>query len=302
MSGVVGVAVVCLGLVALVGALVVMRTQPGPGRGVVAALGRRLGASADASVTQLGRVWTAAFVLLAGFGFAILSMWPLGELAHALEDAVDWPVFNWFEARQDDGWWHSLWLTLTQLGNRPETQLLTVVFAVALAGWWALTRRRWWVPLLVLPVGYLFEKYGQMVIKVVVDRGHPPTTDGTWISGGCARLTVVYGLVFFLACYGRRLSRRTWAIGWSALAFLMMVEAYSRTYLLKHWVTDVVGGLAYGLVVLLTMMAVTVVLDHARPGRRADADRRFGEVAGSRSAQAAAPAGRPVGDEEGVLR
>ena len=37
------------------------------------------------------------------------------------------------------------------------------------------------------------EKYGGIIIKKVVNRGHPPTTHGTWVSGGCARLLIVSG-------------------------------------------------------------------------------------------------------------
>jgi len=56
-------------------------------------------------------------------------------------------------------------------------------------------------------------------------------------------------------------SRRAKVAAWSALAFLAAVEAYSRTYLLKHWITDVAGGLIFGTMILLVVIATTRVLD-----------------------------------------
>ena len=91
--------------------------------------------------------------------------------------------------------------------------------AVGLAVLWI--RRRWWVPAIILPVGYLMEKYGQEPLKLVVHRGHPPTTLGTWPSGGCARVILVYGLIVFFILRGR--SPRSvvpWAAGWSLVASL----------------------------------------------------------------------------------
>lgn len=217
----------------------------------------------DFSIGSLGRFATAAVVLLAGYATVLLTCWVLGKVAHALESPVDWPVFTWFEARQGPGEWHRLWGKLTLMGNRRQTQGLAVLAALVLSGLWALSRRpRWWIPLCVLPMAYLFEKSGQMIIKAVVHRGHPPTTNGTWPSGGCARLIFVLGMVIFLVLWWRRTTgRRTWAIGWSVLAIATMAEAYSRTYLLKHWVTDVVGGVIYGVLGLVVMMAVVAVLD-----------------------------------------
>lgn len=261
MHGAISVGIGCLLGVLLVAAFLVSRTAPEVNR-PTHGLRARVISTVDAAVIQLGRVTTAMVVVLAGYGLAILVCWPFGELAHALQNAVDWPVLRWFEARQGDVGWHHLWETLTLMGNRPETQTLTVVGAVAITLWWIVERRRrWWIPLFVIPAGYLFEKLGQMVIKHIVDRGHPPTSHGTWPSGGCARLLTVFGLIIFFILWHRVHSRRAWAVAWSALAFLAVAEAYSRTYLLKHWVTDVFGGLLYGAIVLLTLIAAAQVLD-----------------------------------------
>ncbi len=223
----------------------------------------KVGMAADGAVAHVGRVGTAAVTLLAGWAFTIITCWVLGVVAHRLEPSVDRPVFDWFAARQNHGWTQT-WHLLTQMGNRPETQALAVVGAVLFA---LLARRgRWWIPLTMLPTAYLMEKYGGQILKLVVDRGHPPTSLGTWVSGGCARLIVVYGLVIFLGLRWRRVqSRRVKVTAWSTLAFLAAVEAYSRTYLLKHWVTDVAGGLVFGTMILITVILATQVLDRPHP-------------------------------------
>jgi membrane-associated phospholipid phosphatase len=237
------------------------------------------GRTADGAIRGVGRVVTAAVVILAGWAFAIITCWVLGLLAHRLEAVVDRPVFDWFAARQISGW-TQIWHILTQLGNRPETEALTLVGALMFA--MLLRRGRWWVPLTLLPIGYLMEKYGGQILKQMVHRGHPPTTLGTWVSGGCARLIVVYGLIIFFGLRWRRVqSRQVRVAAWSALAFLAAVEAYSRTYLLKHWVTDVAGGLVFGTMILLAVIFTAQVLDRipllsqAHPEAMAQKDATF---------------------------
>lgn len=219
----------------------------------------KVGLAADGAVAHSGRVGTAAVTLLAGWAFTIITCWVLGLVAHALEPSVDRPVFDWFAARQNDGW-TQIWHLLTQMGNRPATQALAVVGAVVFA---VLARGgRWWIPLTMLPTAHLMEKFGGQILKLVVHPGHPPTTLGTWVSGRCARLIVDYGLVIFFGLRWRHVqSRRVKVTAWSVLGFLAAVEAYSRTYLLKHWVTDVAGGLVFGTMVLITAILVIQVLD-----------------------------------------
>lgn len=263
MSGSIIVGVVWL--VAVVGAAagVIVWLPQARSYDVCSAAWAKVGRAADGAVEHVGRIGTAAVAILAGWAWAIVTCWVLGLLAHRLETSVDRPVFDWFAARQNHGW-TQIWLQLTQLGNRPQTQALTVLGAVVFA---LLARRgRWWIPLTVLPTAYLMEKFGGQILKLVVHRGHPPTTLGTWVSGGCARLIVVYGLVIFLGLRWRRVqSRRVKVAGWSALAFLAAVEAYSRTYLLQHWVTDVAGGLVFGTMVLVVAILAIQVLDRPHP-------------------------------------
>ena len=62
-------------------------------------------------------------------------------------------------------------------------------------------------------------------------------------------------------------ANRRWQVaGFSLLAFLAAVEAYSRIYLLKHWITDVFGGLIFGAGLLIIATIAFSILDG--PGKR----------------------------------
>ena len=220
----------------------------------------------DEGVSRFGRLPMAALVYFAGAGVILALCWPLGLLAHGLEGAVDWPIFHWTEHRQIQAW-SDIWLKLTNIGKPRLTQGVDAIAAVFFAVVWARRRRAWWAPLVLFASAYALEKYCQIILQTVVDRGHPPTTLGTFPSGGCARVLIVYGLVTFMTVEWRwPESRRAWRIGMVVVAFLWSIQAYARLYNLEHWFTDVVGGTVFGLLGLLVMLGCARVL--ARPAGR----------------------------------
>lgn len=222
--------------------------------------------SATESLTRrVGRPAAAGVVVAVGVAVTTVLCWGLGKLAGALESAVDWPIFHFFQSHKV-GWWRHLNSVVTQMGNGTETQILTVVAAIVFAILW---RRRWWVPFVTLIVGFGFERLLGQLLRTIVDRGHPPTTEGTWPSGGCARLILVVGLILFIHRRYRGLrSGRDAAWWWAGLAVLANVEAYTRVVLSKHWFTDAVGGMIFGSLLLVTMIAGFTVLDRrSEPGR-----------------------------------
>jgi membrane-associated phospholipid phosphatase len=214
----------------------------------------------DEGVSRFGRLPMAALVYFAGAGVILAVCWPLGLLAHGLQDAVDWPVFRWTEHRQIQAW-SDLWLKLTNIGKPRLTQGVDALAAVFFAVVWAVRRRAWWAPLVLFASAYALEKYCQIILQTVVDRGHPPTTLGTYPSGGCARVLIVYGLVTFMVVEWRwPQSRRAWRVAMVVVAFLWSIQAYARLYNLEHWLTDVVGGTVFGLLGLLLMVGCARVL------------------------------------------
>lgn len=206
-----------------------------------------------------GRLGAALLIALAGSGFIMWFMWGVGEVVQALEPVVDHPAFSWVEENRVGGAWDKIWLTLTNIGSLQVTQTLTVAASIGLAALWR--HRRWWVPLVVLPLAYTMEKVLQDVLNGMVDRGHPPTTLGSFPSGGCARVIVVYGLIAFFTLRWRGASAKGWQMGLGVVLLLATVQAYARTYNLEHWITDVFGGLLFGILLLATMVAISAALD-----------------------------------------
>lgn len=206
---------------------------------------------------DLGVLVAGLTVGAAGAGITFAIGWPFGRLAKALEPHVDVPVFMWFKAHLATGAWGSLQAILTQMGNRPEIKVIAVVAALVLAVVW---RRRWWIPVLVIAAAFFVEKYVASGLGKVVLRGHPPTTYGTYPSGGCARLISMYGTIIFLAI--RTWRPPTWARGllWTLLAVGAWMEGYARTSRLEHWSTDVLGGWLVGALLLGTFVLTASAL------------------------------------------
>lgn len=229
------------------------------------ALRRRVGASVDAVSAQLGRLTTAVIVVLAGWAAVIVVCWFAGELAQALEGSVDRPMFDWFRSRQLDGGWSQAWGHITNIGAPHITGYVAAVGSVVLAIAWRLRGLRWWLPGVTLWTGIVLVRYAQFILKDVVDRGHPPTTLGTYPSGGCARVVVVYGLlIFFAVLWLRPKGPGLWIAGTALTAFLVSVQGYARTYNLEHWFTDVVGGTLFGILVIAVMISAYRIAERPR--------------------------------------
>jgi membrane-associated phospholipid phosphatase len=163
----------------------------------------------------------------------------------------------------DSGWADAMtsmrraWLTFVAkhvfdpLGRFPLSWTIVAIAGVIL---WRQQRRG---AVLVLVIGELASWLANSVIKSVVDRPRPPgalieASRSSFPSGHAAFAAVTAVLlVGLLVPSGRRAGPAVLA---GALAVAM---AWSRSYLLVHWLTDVIGGLCVGagvgLVALATM-------------------------------------------------
>ena len=262
MNGAMVVGVVALVAVAGLGGVLVAVAPRLRTPGWLLDLSQRVQGVVSVSSAELGRVVTAVITLLAGSGAIIVVLWSLGWPVKIFESRVDHPIFGWFQDRQDAGW-SSIWRVLTNIGALNVTQATTVVAAVGLAALYA--KRRWWVPLAIMPVAYVLEKTLQDLLLLVVDRGHPPTTLGSYPSGGCARVIVIYGLIAFFLLRRFDAGPRVVALGVSLVAFAETVQAYARLYNLEHWFTDVVAGVVFGVLLISTCIGAALVLDRRGP-------------------------------------
>ncbi|RLP84926.1 phosphatase PAP2 family protein [Micromonospora sp. BL4] len=226
---------------------------------------------AVAGLTEaFGRIGAALVVLLAGSAAVVAICWPLGELLSRLEPSVDHPVFDYVHARRVDVW-ADINSFITAIGDRYPLKWVTVVAAIGFAVAWR--RRRWWIPLVAMPLQFVLEQYTQQILALTVDRGHPPTDLGTYPSGGCARVMLTFGTIAVLAGLTWNIPRRGRIAIATALAVLVAVEGYTRIYAERHWLTDVIGGWIFA-TLLLGVMVLTVLVAEGRvrpPIRSADA-------------------------------
>jgi PAP2 superfamily len=235
-----------------------------------------------------------AWVMLCGAGLAVCVavLWPLGRVALRLEDAWDRPIFGWFRDHQAGSGWHRLNEILTQVGNRPPIYAAAVVAALVLV---ALAPRRRWAPPALVIVAVLLEQVVRVGLLRVVDRGHPPTSLGTWPSGGVGRIIAIYGFIAFLLFWGARRRGLRIATGRTGphtaaalgalVAVMATVEGYTRLYLQKHWFTDVLGGYVFGCILLAVFVyAGRALLDPADSSRAAGAGEAIPSQAGAEPA------------------
>ena len=241
-------------VIAAVGALIIAKT-PTKAAWFQNILGR-LCAVRDAVVDHLGRYFGAVFMLLAGAAAAVIIAWPFGRFARRYQPNIDRPILRFTKKHvRATGAFHHLNSILTNMGNRPVIKILVPLGAIVLAALWA--KRGLWIPLLVVPLSYVFEKFGQSALSKVVDRHPVPqlTDFGTYPSGGCARLLVVYGVIWYLVVLTfPAMDRRLRVAGFTGVAILAWIEGFSRIFLIKHWGMDVVGGWLFGSLLMLAVI------------------------------------------------
>lgn len=203
-----------------------------------------------------------------GFLALNLSGVVIGKLLYALEKSVDRPAMHWAGRQYDQlhspGLLHHDWYRMsnqvTQMGNTIPTRLLVIVTSIIFGVLWR--RRRFWIPPVLIVGTYLAQYFSQQIMSAVVNRGHPPLnltrgtlTLGTYPSGGTMRVVTVWGIlaVLLVATFPR--APRWFATALAAfVAVAAWVEGYTRILLLKHWLTDVIGGWVMG-AILLAMVA-----------------------------------------------
>jgi undecaprenyl-diphosphatase len=138
---------------------------------------------------------------------------------------------------------------------------LILLIGVALPILWRVNRR-WAValPVLMAGAGAL-----QWLAKAASGRARPNLAPWGFPSGHVLSLVVFFGLMIYLIAMASS-RRRRWRVLASVVAAVpVVVVAFSRLYLDKHWLSDLAGGLTIGAAyLLLAIWVVEVVL--TRPG------------------------------------
>jgi membrane-associated phospholipid phosphatase len=227
-------------LIATIGTLVAARTPAGN----TTALAPRHSAVGAAEPFGVRPVMSLLGTIAVGLAAMFPLMLGLGKILERFQ-GLDTRVWNWFVDHRVQRWYDRM-ETVTQLGNSWLNRGVAVGVLLTLV---AVVRRRWLTA--VALVAMLFAAHYMVVLTTsVIDRPPPPGSGGTYPSGGCARVIAIYGLVAFVLLRETNAGRRTSIAAWTVIAALGFIEAYSRVYLAVHWVSDAVGGLIFGGVLL----------------------------------------------------
>jgi hypothetical protein len=218
---------------------------------------------------RYGAVGGALLIVVPGWIIAVLAGLALGELAKHSTKAVDQPVLDWVGHRVNPATiatsgndFTKLNNKLTLIGNNPTTELVVGISFVILAFAY---KRRWYLPLIGLFGAFFAEKAARKIFGKVIDRPRPLATAGTYPSGGVERIVAIYCVVLILVILLMPTLSRAWRAGlWTGLATAGCVEAFTRVYLSKHWMTDAVFALPVGLLLALTHVAAISALAYRR--------------------------------------
>jgi len=167
--------------------------------------------------------------------------------------ALDYGTHSWIRVIQHEALNLPMQL-VTRLGDHVG---LVGLMALAFPILWRVNRR-WAVALPVLMVG---AGALQWVAKALTGRARPNLAPFGFPSGHVLSLVVFFGLMIYLIAMASS-RRRRWRILACVVACVpVVVVAFSRLYLDKHWLSDLVGGLAIGTAyLLLAIWVVEVVL------------------------------------------
>jgi membrane-associated phospholipid phosphatase len=251
------------------------------GDGLAQRAGARVRAVVDASVERFTPVGAAAVLGAVGTAIATLVTYLLGLLTH-LTGGFDLSVFQWTAIHVNEVTgavtppksetyihWARAAQLMTDVGNKHQIWYVSIVAAILLA---LAYKERFWIPPLCIAGAVIAQHYLQIWVGNAVHRGHPPTTLGTYPSGGVARIIAVYGLIAFLILV-RFKPARAWAVAlWTFIALLAVQESYSRWFLQKHWLTDIIGGAIFGILLLAANCIATLAIVSHRKGSQPHAE------------------------------
>jgi membrane-associated phospholipid phosphatase len=166
--------------------------------------------------------------------------------------AIDEPIFDWTVSHRVRPWTQVM-ERFNKVGNTWTIWGAACTAAACLGVSWP---RNKWLPPSALMSAVLVDKYVTLALRRTFRRPGPPGSPrGTYPSGGCDRAVFFYGLIANMLWREFSGTERGKIVATGAVAALSFNVAYCREYLGKHWFTDIVTGLLYGVVLLLPFMA-----------------------------------------------
>ena len=166
-------------------------------------------------------------------------------------NAIDLGATRWIQQIKNPAF-AALMYWVSWFGYAPQNLIMPLVLAAPFA-----VRRLWTEALWVL--GSQFASLVVLVLKDVVHRARPsaelvgvlaPLTDPSFPSGHVVQYTTLFGITFFLVyVLAPQSALRTAAL--TLLALPILLVGLSRLYLGQHWLSDVLGGYAVSVLLLV---------------------------------------------------
>ena len=248
-----------LAVILLAGAIWTVRYSPSP------AASMRTRGLYSRLAPAFGRISGTILVLAAGTGVSIAICWPVGYGARNF-DSNDHKVYNWV-ARHQTQWLHTVMRWLTMMSNNRQTQVVAALFMVVLTVAWFFRRRGLVVlaPAVLIMAAYEIEHQLQHTLKLLADRKgrcRPISEPSPQVASPDWSAFTDSSCYLILRHLGKTRSKLAVAL-WTLLAAATYTESYSRLYLGKHWISDIFGGLVFGVILLLVLIVAAQMLDRS---------------------------------------
>jgi membrane-associated phospholipid phosphatase len=193
--------------------------------------------------------WLLSGALVSLVGYLALAVFAAQQQLFAL----DYGTRSWVRTVRHEAL-HFPMEVVTRLGDH-----VGLILLIGAAMGWLWSRHRRWA--LALPVLMAGTWAVQWMAKTASARARPDLAPWGCPSGHVLSLVVFFGLMIYLIATASRRRRRWRALASGVALVPVMVVAFSRLYLDKHWLSDLAGGLTIGTAyLLLAIWMVEVVL------------------------------------------
>lgn len=234
-------------------------------RPCVGAALRRARMLRDGLVNRFGPVRAFLVLMAAAFLPIAIGCHILGVVVqHVPVTTIDVRLNSWFlDQQRVTPWLGDPVRAMNRIANWRETLTVSLLASVALG---CMTRRRRWLPALLIGTVVLAEWSLQSTLNFTVDPSPPPTGRGLFPSGGTARVIAVYGTILCLALRRMQVPRWLAISGWIVIAVAAFLQGFARVFAGYHWTSDLAGGVLLGVLLLAATLAALTAFDVARVG------------------------------------
>ncbi len=202
-------------------------------------------------------VFFITILVLAGLALGILASGVVAQNAMPMGDLSIYNLMGEIRNAPAD----EFMIPITMLGDK----FVLHIMMAAIVGW--LIWHRAWRAAIASSAVYIFAQYAHMWIKLLIHRPRPLNhyagpESFSFPSGHATMAAVSFGILAVLASHS--MNRWSRSLVYAACGVVIIAISYTRVYLGVHWMTDILGGMLFGLI-LVAAFGVTI---EAIPPRR----------------------------------